>query len=120
MWSLPLVDLACKRRILTYYASVGVHIPPRHADIAIFERLLVYLPVGLILSHVAGWLIAVLLFAIIMLVCDPVELYLMRRGVFPWRFLKGVRSEVVIPSCLLGTYNAAGHFLLGVAFGAVL
>ena len=120
LWLLPVVDLVCLRKILAYYASVGVHVPRRHAKVATLERLLGYLPLGLITSYVLGWLFAVLLIVVIMSVCGPIELYLMRRGTFPWRFLKGVRAEVATSAFFLEAYNVAGYFLLGVGLGAVI
>lgn len=120
LWLLPVVDLACQRRILTYYASMGIHTPPRHARAATLERLLGYLPVGFLLSYFLGWLFAVLVLGVVMLVGGPIELYMMRRAMFPWRFLRGVQSEVITPVALLEMYNCAGYFLLGVALGVLL
>lgn len=118
LWLLPVIDLAFQRRILAYYASIGIHIPRRHARTATLERLLGYLPVGFIISHFLGWLFAVFVLAVVMVVGGPIEIYMMRRAMFPWRFLRGVQSEVITPVALLEMYNCAGYFLLGVALRA--
>ena len=84
------------------------------------ERPLGYLPLGFILSYFLGWSSAVLVLVVCVLVGGPVEVYMMRRAMSPWRFLRGVPSEVITPIALLEIYNIVGYFLLGVALGALL
>jgi len=49
----------------------------------------------------------------ILAIVGPIELYLMYRGVRPWKFFKGKPPKLVAKIFLLEGYNAIGYFLLG-------
>jgi len=78
------------------------------------ERWVGYMPAGFIIGWFAGfWIALAIMFAILALL-GPIELYLMCRGVKPWKFFKKP-SKLVAKIFLLEGYNAIGYYLLGAA-----
>ena len=113
LWLLPVVDVFALKRIVAYYRSLGVRVPMSHARLGTVERWVGYLPAGFVIGWFAGfWMALAIAFAILALL-GPVELYLMYRGVRPWRFFKGNPLKLVAKIFLLEGYNALGYYLLG-------
>jgi hypothetical protein len=50
----------------------------------------------------------------------PIELYLMCRGVKPWKFFKRKPPKIVAKIFLLEGYNAIGYYLLGAALAVLV
>lgn len=120
LWLLPVADVFGLRRILAYYSSLGVRVPPRHARYGLLERWVGYMPAGFVIGwFVGGWMALLIILAVLALM-GPVELYLMWRGVRPWNFFRGKPRSAVTKIFLLEGYNAAGYFLLGALIGALL
>ncbi len=119
LWLLPIVDIFTLRRVLKYYRSLGVRIPWGHAKAGLLERWVGYLPAGFIIGRFVGFPLALLLVLGVLALLGPVELYLMSRGVRPWRFFKGKDLKFVTKIFLLEGYNAIGYYLVGAALGAL-
>ena len=113
LWLLPIVDVFAIRQILRYYSSFGVRVPWGHAKTGLIERWVGYLPAGFVIGWFAGFWMALLIVFIILAIVGPIELYLMYRGVRPWRFFKGKPPKLVAKIFLLEGYNAIGYYLLG-------
>ena len=113
LWLLPIVDIFAIRRILKYYSSFGVRVPWNHAKAGLVERWVGYLPAGFVIGWFAGFWMAFLIAFAILAIVGPIELYLMHRGVRPWRFFKGKPPKLVAKIFLLEGYNAIGYYLLG-------
>lgn len=114
VWLLPVVDVFKLKDILSYYSSLGVDVPKRHAQYGMVERWLGYLPVGFLLCWILNLKTAVIIMVGIFAVIGPIELYLMYRGVGPWKFFSGKPWRTVSKIFLLEAYNVLGYFLLGV------
>ncbi len=56
---------------------------------------------------------ALLIVFVILALLGPIELYLMHRGVKPWKFFKGKSLKLVTKIFLLEGYNAIGYYLFG-------
>ena len=112
-WLLPVVDVFALKRIVAYYRSLGIRVPMSHARLGTVERWVGYLPVGFIICWFSSFLTALLLILFVLAVIGPFELYLMHRGVRPWRFLKQTPSKLVAKIFMLEGYNAIGYYLLG-------
>ena len=119
-WLLPVVDVLALRRILKYYRSLGVRIPWSHARAGEVERWVGYLPAGFVLGWLAGFWIALSIALVLLALLGPVEIYLMYRGVKPWRFFKGRPLKLVVRIFLLEGYNVIGYFLLGASLALLL
>lgn len=113
LWLLPVIDVFALKRIVAYYRSIGVRVPMRHAKLGTVERWVGYLPAGFIICWFSDFLTALLLILLVLAVIGPIELYLMHRGVRPWRFLKRKPTKIVTKIFLLEGYNAIGYYLLG-------
>jgi hypothetical protein len=112
-WLLPIVDVFALKRIVAYYCSLGVRVPMGHAKLGMIERWVGYLPVGFIICWFSNFLTALLLVLLALALVGPLELYLMYRGVRPWRFFKRKPFSLVTKIFLLEGYNAIGYYLLG-------
>ena len=113
LWLLPVIDVFALRRILKYYRSLGIRVPWGHAKAGVVERWVGYLPAGFVIGWFAGFWMALLIAFAILAFLGPVELYLMYRGVRPWRFFKRRPLELVTKIFLLEGYNAIGYYLFG-------
>lgn len=113
LWLLPIVDIFAIRQILRYYRSFGVRVPWSHAKAGLIERWVGYLPAGFVIGWFEGFWMALLIVFVILAIVGPIELYLMHRGVKPWRFFKGKPLKLVAKIFLLEGYNATGYYLLG-------
>lgn len=113
LWLLPIIDVFALKRIVTYYRSLGVRVPISHAKLGTVERWVGYLPAGFIICWFSDFLTALLLILFVLAVIGPLELYLMNRGVRPWRFLKRKHPKLVTKIFLFEGYNAIGYYLLG-------
>lgn len=113
LWLLPIIDVFALKQIVTYYRSLGVRVPISHAKLGTVERWVGYLPAGFIICWFSDFLTALLLILFVLAVIDPLELYLMNRGVRPWRFLKRKPPKLVTKIFLFEGYNAIGYYLLG-------
>lgn len=120
LWLLPIVDAFALRRILKYYRSLGIRVPWSHAKAGLIERWVGYLPAGFIIGRFTGFIPALLLMLAVLAVLGPVELYLMIKGVRPWRFFKGKDPRFVAKIFLLEGYNAMGYYLLGAALAVLV
>ena len=87
--------------------------PWGHAKAGVVERWVGYLPAGFVIGWFAGFWMALLIAFAILAFLGPVELYLMYRGVRPWRFFKRRPLELVTKIFLLEGHNAIGYYLLG-------
>lgn len=112
-WLLPVVDIFALRRILKYYRSLGIRVPWGHAKAGMVERWVGYLPAGFVIGWFAGFWMALLIAFAILAFLGPVELYLMYKGVRPWRYFKRRPLKLVTKIFLLEGYNAIGYYLLG-------
>jgi len=119
LWLLPIVDVFTIRRVLKYYRSFGVLVPWGHAKAGLVERWVGYLPVGFVIGRFTGFILALLLVLWVLALIGPIELYLMIRGVRPWRFFKEKDPKFVAKIFLLEGYNAIGYYLLGAALGTL-
>lgn len=119
-WLLPVADVFGLRRILAYYSSLGVRVPMRHAYYGTVERWVGYLPVGAVLGWYAGLPMVLVIIAAVLALIGPLELYLMWRGVGPWKFFREKPRGVVTKIFLLEAYNVVGYLLLGAVIGSVL
>ena len=115
LWLLPVVDVFALRRILKYYRSLGVRVPWGHAKLGVIERWVGYMPAGFVIGWFAGFWIALAIMLAILALLGPIELYLMCRGVKPWKFFKRKPSKLVAKIFLLEGYNAIGYYLFGAA-----
>jgi len=113
LWLLPIVDVFAIRQILRDYSSFGVRVPWSHAKAGLIERLIGYLPAGFVIGWFAGFWMALLIVFVILALLGPVEIYLMYRGVRPWRFFERMPPQLVAKIFLLEGYNATGYYLLG-------
>lgn len=114
LWLLPVVDVFKLEEILSYYSSLGVNVPKKHAKYGMVERWVGYLSAGFVLSWALDLWTAVFIAIVILAIVGPIELYLMYRGFGPWKFFKRKSLEVVSKIFLLEAYNVVGYFLLGV------
>lgn len=119
-WLLPVVDVFALRRILEYYRSLGIRVPWSHARAGVIERWVGYLPAGFVIGWFAGFWVALAIAFAILALMGPIELYLMHRGVRPWRFFKRKPPKLVAKIFLLEGYNAIGYYLLGALLAAVI
>ena len=120
LWLLPVVDVFALKRILGYYRSLGVRVPWIHAKAGVIERWVGYMPAGFGLSWLAGvWTTFLMAFAILAFL-GPVELYLMYRGVWPWKFFKQKPLKLTTKIFLLEGYNAIGYYLLGALLASLV
>ena len=119
LWLLPVADVFGLRKILAHYSSLGVRVPVRHAYYGLVERWVGYMPAGIVLGWLVGFWTALLIILAVLALMGPVELYLMWRGVRPWRFFRGKPRGAVTKIFLLEGYNAAGYFLLGAVIGGL-
>lgn len=113
LWLLPVVDVFTLRRVVRYYSSLGVNVPWSHARAGIIERWVGYLPVGFIIGWFAGFWISLLTILVVLAILGPFELYLMYRGVKPWKFFKGKPFKLVARIFLLEGYNVVGYYMFG-------
>lgn len=113
LWLLPIVDVFAIRQILRYYSSFGVRVPWSHAKAGLIERWIGYLPAGFVIGWFEGFWMALLIVFVILALLGPIELYLMHRGVKPWKFFKGKSLKLVTKIFLLEGYNAIGYYLFG-------
>ena len=113
LWLLPVIDVFALRRILKYYRSLGIRVPWGHAKAGVVERWVGYLPAGFVIGWFAGFWIALLIAFAILAFLGPVELYLMYKGVRPWRYFKRRPLKLVTKIFLLEGYNAIGYYLFG-------
>lgn len=113
LWLLPVIDVFALRRILKYYRSLGIRVPWGHAKAGVVERWVGYLPAGFVIGWFASFWMALLIAFAILAFLGPVELYLMYRGVRPWRYFKRMPLKLVTKIFLLEGYNAIGYYLLG-------
>jgi len=120
LWLLPIVDVFALNKILRYYRTLGAPVPLKHARLGLLERWVGYLPVGLVLSKLLGLLNAVVIILVVFAVFGPLEFFLMRRGVFPWRFFRRKNPRVLLRIFMLEGYNAVGYYLVGALMGTVL
>lgn len=111
LWLLPVIDVFALRRILKYYRSLGIRVPWGHAKAGVVERWVGYLPAGFVIGWFAGFWIALLIAFAILAFLGPVELYLMYKGVRPWRYFKRRPLKLVTKIFLLEGYNAIGYYL---------
>jgi hypothetical protein len=119
-WLLPVVDVFALPKILKYYKSLGVPVPPGHAKAGLVERWVGYLPIGFIMGWLIGLPVALLVVLVVFAVLGPVELYLMLRGTRPWKFFSGRNPRGVTKIFLLEGYNAVGYYSLGAFLGSFL
>jgi hypothetical protein len=115
-WLLPFVDIFRLPQIVDFYRGWGVEIPLRHAKAGLVERLVGYLPVGVVGGHFLG-ATALLLFLLALPLAGGPEFYLMSRGFRPWTFFRGKPRILVLKVFLLEAYNASAYFMLGVMLG---
>jgi len=120
LWLLPIVDVFALKRILKYYRSLGGHVPWGHAKLGVIERWAGYMPAGFIIGWFAGFRIALAIIFVILALLGPIELHLMCRGAWPWKFFKRKPSKLVAKIFLLEGYNAVGYYLLGVALAVLV
>lgn len=113
IWLLPVVDVFELKRILTYYSSLGVEVPSNHALYGMIERWAGYLPVGFVIFWLLEPLAVLGLLIGIAALAGPIELYLMYRGIGPWKFFKGKSLKTVARIFLLEGCNCFGYLLLG-------
>ena len=120
LWLLPVVDVFALRRILKYYRSLGVRIPWRHAKAGVIERWVGYMPAGFIISWFTGFWLAFLIVLAILALLGPIELYLMCRGAWPWKFFRQTSPKSTMKIFLLEGYNAIGYYLIGALIAALV
>ena len=78
------------------------------------------MPSGFIIGWLAGFWIALLIIFVLLAIFGPIELYLMYRGIRPWKFFKGKPLKLVAKIFLLEGYNMAGYYLLGALVALLL
>ena len=110
-WLLPLIDVFAFDLILKYYLELDIRIPRKHAKAGVIERFVGYLPAGFLMGWLTGVRLALLIFFVLFALIGPIELYLMYRGVRPWRFMEGKQFKLVAKVFLLESYNIAGYVL---------
>ncbi|KUO41066.1 MAG: hypothetical protein AVW06_01885 [Hadesarchaea archaeon DG-33-1] len=120
LWLLPVVDVFALKRILKYYRSLGVRVPWGHAKAGVIERWVGYIPAGFAISWLAGFWPTFLIALIVLALLGPIELYLMCRGVWPWKFFVGRPFKSTTKIFLLEGYNAIGYYLLGALLAAFI
>lgn len=120
LWLLPVVDVFALKRILEYYRVLGVDVPWRHVKLGMVERWAGYVPVAALAGLVFGFWMSLLIFLVFCAIFGTIELYLMRRGTWPWKFFKGKPPKLVTKVFLLEIYNVAGYFVLGVGLGSLI
>lgn len=113
LWLLPIVDVFKLDNILSYYSTLGVKVPKKHAKYGMIERWIGYLPVGFVLGWVLNLEMVLIIIIGTLALVGPIELYLMYRGFGPWKFFRGKPLKVVVKIFLLEAYNVVGYFLLG-------
>jgi hypothetical protein len=113
LWLLPVVDVFSLGKILSYYSSLGVEVPIRHAYLGMAERWVGYLPIGFFICWYAGLLMVLIVALAALALVGPLELCLMWRGFGPWKFFRGKPRRAVTKIFLLEAYNMLGYFLLG-------
>lgn len=84
LWLLPMVDVFKLQDILSYYSSLGVDVPYRHAQYGMIERWAGYFPAEFLLGYILGLEEVVIILLAILGLLGPFELYLMNRGIGPW------------------------------------
>ncbi|KXA89805.1 hypothetical protein AKJ57_04860 [candidate division MSBL1 archaeon SCGC-AAA259A05] len=119
-WLLPVIDVFELKRILSYYSSLGINIPKRHAQYGMLERWIGYLPAGLVLGMLLDLKMVFIIIAGIFALVGPAEFYLMYRGVGPWKFFRGKSWTVVSKIFLMEAYNAIGYYILGALIALVI
>lgn len=120
LWLLPVVDIFALKRILKYYRSLGVQVPWSHAKAGVVERWVGYMPAGFITGWIVGFWQTFLIALIILALLGPVELYLMYRGVWPWKFFAQRPLKSTAKIFLLEGYNAVGYYLLGALLAVLI
>lgn len=120
LWLLPVVDVFALEHILKYYRSLGVRVPWSHAKAGVIERWIGYMPAGFAISWLVGFWLTFLIIIIILALLGPIELYLMYRGVWPWKFFRRKPFKSTTKIFLLEGYNAIGYYLLGALLAAFL
>lgn len=110
---LPVVDVFSLGKVLSYYSSLGVEVPIRHAHFGMAERWFGYLPIGFFICRLTSLPIVLIVALAALAVVGPLELYLMWQGFGPWKFFRGRPRRVVTKIFLLEAYNMLGYFLLG-------
>lgn len=113
LWLLPIVDVFALRRVVRYYGSFGVKVSWSHAKAGLVERWVGYLPVGFIIGRFAGFWMSLLTILVVLSLLGPLELYLMYRGVRPWKFFKRKPFKLVAKIFMLEGYNAVGYYMFG-------
>ena len=78
------------------------------------------MPAGFVMGWLAGFWIALSIALVLLALLEPVEIYLMYRGIRPWRFFKGKRLKLVVRIFLLEGYNVIGYYLLGASLALLL
>lgn len=94
--------------------------PWGHAKAGLVERWVGYLPAGFIIGWFAGFWMALLIALAVLAFLGPIELYLMHRGVKPWKFFKRKPLKLVTKIFLLEGYNAIGYYMLGALLALLL
>lgn len=120
LWLLPVVDIFKLKKILRYYRSLGIRVPWGHAKAGVIERWVGYMPAGFVIGWFAGFWMALAIVFVILAFLGPIELYLMYRGIKPWRFFKRKPPKIVTKIFLLEGYNAIGYYLLGAALAVLV
>lgn len=120
LWLLPVVDVFKLGDILSYYSTLSVNVPRKHAQYGMLERWIGYLPVGFVLCWILNFWMVIIIAIITLAIVGPIELYLMYRGVGPWKFFRGKPLGVVTKIFLLEAYNVVGYFLLGAIIGLMI
>ena len=114
-----MVDVFALRQILKYYRSLGIRVPWDHARAGVIERWVGYLPAGFVIGWFAGVWMALAIVFVVLALMGPIELYLMCRGVRPWRFFKRKPTKLVAKIFLLEGYNAVSYYLLGTLLAVI-
>jgi len=120
LWLLPVIDVFALKRILEYYRSLGVQVPWGHAKAGVIERWVGYMPAGFVISWIVGFRLAFLVIFAVFALLGPVELYLMYRGVWPWKFFRQKPFKSTAKIFLLEGYNVIGYYLLGALLAALV
>lgn len=120
LWELPVADVFAVRKIVGYYRGLGVRVPWGHVKVGMVERWVGYLPAGLVLGAAVGLAVAVQAVIFGFSLAVAVELPLMMRGKWVWKFFREKDPDVVAKIFLLEGFNAVGYFFLGVALGILL
>ncbi|MEW6593088.1 MAG: hypothetical protein AB1305_05390 [Candidatus Hadarchaeota archaeon] len=120
LWLLPVADIFAIHKILAEYRLLGVDVPIAHAKLGLVERWIGYLPAGFIMGWSVGFLLAFITVLVVFAVVGPIEFFMMRRGVKPWRFFRGKPGGSIAEIFLLEGYNAITYYLLGAALATLV